>query len=407
MNTTASIPVADKKSGKLAKTIGYYLAFIVLGLITGVFGPTLPDLARNTQTALNQISLIFAARSIGYLAGSFLSGRLYDRVRGHWIIAAVLLATAIAYVLIPMIPVLPLLVIVLLALGIAEGAIDVGGNSLIVWVHHDRVGPYMNGLHFFFGIGAFISPIVIAQVVLSTGDFRWAYWLLALLIVPVAVWFTRLPSPPIEHASQKAGKTRTNTLFLLLIAALLFVYVGVETGFGNWIFTYATRLNLADATGAALLTSTFWGSFTLGRLLGVPISTRVKPGMIILIDLVGCLASVIAVVLFPQSQTVLWLGTIGAGLFMASVFPTALALAGQFMTITAQVTGWFLIGAGSGAMLFPWLVGQLIEPFGSQVMTQIVLFSLVGDLVLLSMVMLAARKSTRDDKDGDFSLRSK
>ena len=211
-------------------------------------------------------------------------------------------------------------------------------------------------------------------------------------MIPLAVWFARLPSPPIEHETRRAENAQTNTRLLLLIAALLFIYVGVETGFGNWIFTYATRLNLADATSAALLTSTFWGSFTLGRLLGVPISTRVKPGTIILIDLVGCLASVIVVVLFPQSQTVLWLGTIGAGIFMASIFPTALALAGQFMTITARVTGWFLIGAGSGAMVFPWLVGQLIEPFGTEIMTRIVLASLVGDLVLLGMVVFAARK---------------
>ena len=392
MNTTTPISITNKKNGKISKTIGYYLAFIVLGLITGVFGPTLPDLAKNTQATLNQISIIFAVRSLGYLIGSFLAGRLYDRVRGHWIFATVLLATAMAFVLIPIIPLLPVLIIVLFALGIAESAIDVGGNTLIVWVHHDRVGPFMNGLHFFFGIGAFISPIVIAQVVLSTNDFRWAYWLLAMLVVPVAIWFTRLPSPSIEHETRRAENIKTNSLLLVLIAALLFIYVGVETGYGNWIFTYATRLQLADATGAALLTSTFWGAFTLGRLLGVPISTRVKPGMILLVDLIGCTASVIGVVFYPESQIILWTSTIFAGLFMASIFPTALALAGQYMTITAQVTGWFLIGAGLGAMLFPWLVGQLIEPFGTEIMTRIVLASLVVDLVLLGLVVIAARK---------------
>ena len=392
MTTTTPISITNKKNGKISKTIGYYLAFIVLGLITGVFGPTLPDLAKNTQATLNQISIIFAVRSLGYLIGSFLAGRLYDRVRGHWIFATVLLATAMAFVLIPIIPLLPVLIIVLFALGIAESAIDVGGNTLIVWVHHDRVGPFMNGLHFFFGIGAFISPIVIAQVVLSTNDFRWAYWLLAMLVVPVAIWFTRLPSPSIEHETRRAENIKTNSLLLVLIAALLFIYVGVETGYGNWIFTYATRLQLADATGAALLTSTFWGAFTLGRLLGVPISTRVKPGMILLVDLIGCTASVIGVVFYPESQIILWTSTIFAGLFMASIFPTALALAGQYMTITAQVTGWFLIGAGLGAMLFPWLVGQLIEPFGTEIMTRIVLASLVVDLVLLGLVVIAARK---------------
>ncbi|NTV47494.1 MAG: MFS transporter, partial [Chlorobiales bacterium] len=130
VNDNDMVSIAYKeKDGKIAKTVGYYLAFIVLGLITGVFGPTLPDLARNTQSTLNQISIIFVARSIGYLTGSFLSGRLYDRVRGHWIFALVLLATAIAFVLIPIIPLIALLAVLLFALGIAEGAIDVGGNT--------------------------------------------------------------------------------------------------------------------------------------------------------------------------------------------------------------------------------------------------------------------------------------
>ena len=48
-------------------------------------------------------------------------------------------------------------------MGVAEGALDVGGNTLLIWVHRHKVGPFMNGLHFFFGAGAFLSPIIIAQ----------------------------------------------------------------------------------------------------------------------------------------------------------------------------------------------------------------------------------------------------
>lgn len=393
MNSTLQRTNVDS-TGKLTKTFGYYAAFVVLGLITGVFGPTLNDLARNTQTTLNQISIIFAVRSLGYLTGSFLAGRLYDRVHGHPLIALVLLATAFAFALIPTIPLLWLLVILMITLGIAEGIIDVGGNSLIVWVHGDRVGPFMNGLHFFFGIGAFISPIIIAQVVLTTGEFRWAYWLLAALTVPVALAFLRLPSPAIQHSSQHAEHARANAPLVVLIAALLFIYVGAETGYGNWVFTYATRLNLANATDAALLTSTFWGSFTLGRLLGIAISTRVKPATILLIDLLGCLASVSTIILFPQSITVLWLATFGAGIFLASVFPTVFALAGERLTITANVTGWFMVGGGLGAMFFPWLIGQLVEPLGAQVLISVVVASVVLDLMLLA-ILLFVTKGTR------------
>jgi hypothetical protein len=44
---------------------------------------------------------------------------------------------------------LALLAGAIFALGMAEGALDVGGNTLLVWVHQEKVGPFMNGLHFF------------------------------------------------------------------------------------------------------------------------------------------------------------------------------------------------------------------------------------------------------------------
>ncbi len=382
-------------AGKISKTLSYYAAFIVLGLITGVFGPTLPDLAQNTHTALNQISAIFAARSFGYLIGSWLAGHGYDRLPGHPLFAAALAVTALTFALIPVLPLLGLLIGVLLVLGMAEGAIDVGGNSLLVWVHGERVGPFMNGLHFFFGVGAFLAPLVIAQLTLATGEFRWAYWVLAALVAPVAFVFVRLPSPPIQHAAHQTHPTPTNPLLVALIAALLFVYVGAETGYGNWIFTYATQLNLANATDAALLTSTFWGAFTLGRLLGVVISHRAKPATIILLDLAGSLICVAIVALLPRSLPALWVGTLGAGLFMASIFPTAIALAGQRLTLTASITGWFLIGAGMGAMAFPWLIGQLLEPAGAAILIPIVLVSLVLDLGLLGGITIVAQRRTR------------
>ena len=58
-----------------------------------------------------------------------------------------------------------LLLLVVLSLGTAQGTLDVGGNTLLMWGHREKIGPFMNGLHFVFGIGAFLSPIIIAQVV--------------------------------------------------------------------------------------------------------------------------------------------------------------------------------------------------------------------------------------------------
>ena len=50
---------------------------------------------------------------------------------------------------------------------------------------------------------------------------------------------------------------------------MFFFYVGLEAGFGSWLATYLVEREVADAAGAALMTSCYWGSLTLGRLLGI------------------------------------------------------------------------------------------------------------------------------------------
>jgi len=87
MTTTAALRSCDDSAGDrrqvLFRTLGYYAAFIALGLVSASLGPTLPGLANNTGSQLSHISLLFVARSSGYLAGSLLGGRLYDRITGH------------------------------------------------------------------------------------------------------------------------------------------------------------------------------------------------------------------------------------------------------------------------------------------------------------------------------------
>src|SRR5512146_594557 len=146
---------------RLWQTAVYYAAFIILGMVGASYGPALPYLASQTHSSLDQISSIFALSSFGYLIGSLYSGRLYDRRRAHPILTLVLLVTAASMAFIPFIPLLIPALIVFFVLGLATGSVDVGGNALLIWAHGASVGPFMNGLHFFFGVGAFLSPLLV------------------------------------------------------------------------------------------------------------------------------------------------------------------------------------------------------------------------------------------------------
>jgi fucose permease len=401
------------QTGHWPKTAGYFAAFIAVGLQASILGPTLPHLAERTHSLLDEISFLFTTAGLGYLLGSFFGGRLYDRVAGHRLMGVGLILMAAMLALIPVIPTLWLLTIAWLFMGMASGTLDVGGNTLLVWVHGRQVGPYMNALHFFFGVGSFLAPLMVAQAVALSGDIKGAYWLLSILILPVALWLLRIPSPrspagagdPPPVDSQQTGASTAGAQqaeparaaarrtyerrIVVLISLLLLLYVGAEVAFGGWIYTYSVALGLTDATSAAYLTSAFWGALTLGRFLSIPLAARVRPRMILLTDLLGCLASVGILLLWPGSAAVTWLGTVAMGLAMASIFPTCITLAGRRIQVTGKVTGWFLIGSSLGGMTLPWLIGQLFEPVGPWIMMAIILLDLVAALIVYAALMKA------------------
>ena len=380
-------PSSTKKSLLFSPTWAYYAAFIALGLITASLGPTLPGLAENTGTLLSEVSFLFLARGFGYLMGSFIGGRLYDRIPGHPVMIGALAMMGLLMALVPLLPLLWAVTALLWLIGIAEGMLDVGGNTLIVWVHGDKVGPFMNGLHFVFGIGAFLSPIIIAQAMLIGGGITWAYWILALLMCPALFWLLRLPSPTSQIVTQQEGGEQVNYLLIALIAAFFFFYAGAEVSLSGWLFTYAFEQGLADETMAAYLTSAFFGAFTVGRLFSIPIATRLTPRTILLVDLLGALIAMGLILLWASSVMILWIGTILMGFAVASIFPTMLSFAERNLTITGHTTSWFFVGASLGAMSFPWLIGQLFESIGPQVVMLTIFGSLLVTMGLFVLLM--------------------
>jgi len=376
----------------LTATLAYYAAFITLGATISIGGPALPWLAQHTASRLDQISIIFVAGSLGYMLGSQLSGRAYDRFPGHRIQALGLLVASLSAALVPVLHSLWFLVAALFLLGTAQGALDVGCNTLLTWIHGEKVGPFMNGLHFFFGVGSFVAPLVFARVVLAANDIRWAYWFFSLLALPIAGWLWFLPSPQIRKKAPEAASGGSNKGLFLLIVFFFVVYVGLEVGFGNWIYTFSTRLQLASETGAAYLTSAFWGAFTVGRLLGIGISSRLRPQTILLTDLTGSLAAFAILLAWPDSPLALWAGTIVLGLSIASIFATAMAFAEQRLRLTGVLIGWILVGGGIGGMFFPWLIGQLFERISPRITMPVLLANTLIEFGLLLALILPLQK---------------
>ena len=166
-----------------------------------------------------------------------------------------------------------------------------------------------------------------------------------------------------------------------------FLYVGAEVSFGGWIHTYAQKQGLAVGAQAEYMTAAFWGAYTVGRLLSIPVARRFRPRTVLLADLVGCILSVLVMLVWSGSSIISLAGIVGVGLSMASIFPTALLIAERRMVLTGFVTSLFFLGSSTGAMLVPFLIGQFFERLGPPVTLGVILAALILNLGVLMMLI--------------------
>lgn len=373
----------------------YSVSFIALGLAVTSLGPMLPYLAENTGVNFSQISFLFTANSLGYMIGSAGGGRFYDRFKGHILMAACLVLMILTTAAIPLISEFYLLLFVMFFFGLGTGLLDIGGNLSLLWVYQSRVGPFMNALHFFFGIGALLSPIILHQIMtLANGAITWPYWTIAILYIPSLIGFLRLKSPSNpENEKDSESSTKINLKLVILMMLLFFLYVGVQGGFGGWIFTYATEEKIATESAAAYLNSLYWGTITLGRLISIPLAKRLKPSKILFGNYGLTLFFLILMLIWPTDRVMVWIITAGLGLAVSCVFPTLLSLAETRMKITGKVTSYFFLGSSSGSMIIPMIIGQIFEYIGSyEIMIALFITALLG-LIVLIYVILASNKA--------------
>lgn len=226
--------------------VGYAsLAFIISGL-----GPLIPFKADESGRAETDYGIVFTFRGIGYLAGSILVGRIEHLFNSHLLLTSYFFVLGTSAYLGVTVTNIPMLAVVFLFNGIGCSGIDVLSQALTVEVHEDDVQPWMQFLHFCYGIGAFTSPIIMSGV--GQDAFK-VFGLICLAMGCVCVFL----DPPRIHKTADSpaslcnpencddSRKRITPDINFFLCIMFFFYLGAEVGFGGWISTYAT------ITGAA------------------------------------------------------------------------------------------------------------------------------------------------------------
>jgi len=374
-------------------TAAYFTAFVGLGLMTGALGPALDVLRERSSTSLGTIAWLFTISASGYLVGSILMGRRYDRSDGHVLMSGSLAVAAAGVALLAFAEPFALMGLAVLVMGMASGGIDTGGNTLLTWLHPLDLAPRMIALHACFGIGAMVAPLVLAISRQSTdGEITAGLVAIAAVVFTGALVVRGRPSPPPIRPDAEDAKPAATRRALIAVALFFFLYVGMELGFAGWLFTYGVDRGFAKETSAAWLTAAFWFSFTAGRLLGVAVARWVTPLQHLWVDAALCAAGAGALLVAGENHIAIAAATLVVGLGQATMYPAMMNLSGERITFTGTASSWFIGGSGAGGLLLPFAVGQLFAQLGSAVLPW---FLLVSIIVCAISIELANRSLPR------------
>ncbi len=400
----------------------YYLSFFSFGLIIAIMGPALPFLAEHTGVSLNKAALLFTMSSIGFFTGSLVSGNLYDHLPGNRILAGAWLISVVTAFIIPVLSSFSVLSIVIMFFGFANGTIVVGCNSLITRVDRQRTGTLINGMHIVNGMGAFLTPLLFAWSISSSGDIILAYRGYALFFVFVLVILAGTPTPSDSRAvpagedadagkdanagaaakaaaerQPKPGLFTPVNLFVLLLALNTMIYVGSEISFTGWIFTYIRTLFPGADRQAGYINSAFWLFITAGRIISV-ITIRLMPARKLLVFYFsGAAAGLTIIIAGSAHMSAIWAGTVLAGLSMGAIFPMLMTFGETSVGLTGKVSGVIFAGTSIGGMVFPFLTGQIFTFFSPQaIMVSILITILTALTIFLALRARAAKLPPRN-----------
>ena len=323
-----------------------FSGFVVLGLPTGMLGIAWPSIRAALDAPLAGLGVLLAAMTITQFGSSGLSGAVRERFGTT---ALLIIPTALAAAAI---------------LGAGLGLLDAAVNMEAALKRGVR---FMGALHASWALGATLGPVLIGAVLVATGSWRLGYAVasLAFIALAIATYLARVDlgtAPELEDAPATSARPRRT---IVTGMALLFVYVGIELGAGQWSFTRLTADRALTDEIAGLAVFLYWSALTAGRIALALFGDRIGSTRLFDLSVGGALVSAVAFWLLPPPIAALVaLPCIGVSL---SVFvPLLLYLTPRRVgrAATPRAIGYQVAAGMIGGAVLPAGIGVVMQSSG-------------------------------------------
>jgi fucose permease len=336
------------------------VAIFIYGMIAAMLGTILPELSDRFQLTPSQNGAIAFSQALGLIIASLCAGPLLDNEGKKLGIVLGLGLIAIVLFLLPRAPGYRSLLWLLFLLGAGGGIMVTGANALASDVGEAHRATALNLANLFFGLGALATPFIAANL-FGRKSVLLCYTIASLTVVTVVIEaLTKMPGPtgPGRFAFADAAPVLGRPL-LFLIGLFVFLYITCEVGIWNWLPRHLIAQGIPESRALNILSL----GFALGMLIGrggiLPVLIRVPA---ITVTLAGSVAMAVTtfLVLRARNSAAAWVLVFLAGISMAPVFPTTLAIVGDaFPRMTSTAIGFVITCGWTGLAVSSRIIGLI------------------------------------------------
>ncbi len=364
------------------------LAILVYGIIAALLGTILPSISKQFSLSEAQNGTIALCQALGLVVSSVSVGPLIDLKGKKTALLLGLFLIAGSLLFLPNSGSYGQVASAMAVLGMGGGMVVTAANALASDVSESRRASTLNLLNLFFGLGALLTPFIAANL-LGGNTKLMAYVAAALATVTLMVHLaTPMPKPTGEIGFKVS---ELNLILgrpvLYLLALFLFLYVACEVGVWNWLAKYLIAQGIPESKALNILSL----GFALGLLIGRVVVSRIlikiaAPTVTLFASLLMAVTTFL--MLKTNDSTMAWLAVFCAGMAMAPVFPTTLAMVGDaFPRMTATAMG-FVITCG-------WIGLAVSSPIIGRIADKRTLQSALYLLPIFSVIMIVVNLAMR------------
>ncbi len=330
------------------------LAIFVYGLIAPVLGALLPSYGLTGPQEGN----LTLCQALGLIVASLSAGPVID-LRGNKVgLVSGLALIIIALFWAPNASGYGVLLFVYFILGIGGGIVVTGANSLVGAVEPTRRGSALNFLNLFFGLGGILTTYAASYIFTPVVLCYTIGTLTVIALIVNAV--TKMPGPAGESAFKPSDVPRLfSKPALLLLCLFLFLYVACEVGVWNWLKRYLISVNFNPQTAGGIVSYGFALAILVGRVIVSRVLIKI-PALTVTLVCAILMAITTFSMLRVHSQTGVTIAVFCAGLAMAPMFPTTLAIVGDtFSRAAATALGIVITCGWIGLAVSSSIIGAL------------------------------------------------